>query len=204
MPLPGKRWRHVIISTRCSWLHGDERGFRTRDHSIHSSGDYKKRPPADEHEGLRKYFEEKSGAEVHFPQQVRPTIGRAMLDWFTGAEHRILAIAVAKVHAHAVVELPHYMPKIREIVGHAKRKSSRAVKDVLPGSIWGEGGKYKLVNSKSHLKSAFEYVLYDQGADAWTWSFRDGSNDGRFGRKRPPGPKRNTSRGRAQRRPGSS
>jgi REP element-mobilizing transposase RayT len=133
----------------------------------------------------------------------RPKIGRAIHDWLSGGDHRILAIAVGKVHAHVVVELPNYMPKIREIVGHAKRKSSRAVKDVLPGSIWGEGGKYKLVSSKSHLKNAVEYVLYEQGHDAWTWSFRDQSNVGRFGRRRPPGPKRDTSRGRAKRRPGS-
>lgn len=162
------------------------RGGFARAHSIHSSGDYKKRPPIDEHEGLREYFAELSGEEVHLPEAVRSRIGRAILEWFVGCDHRILAVAVAKVHAHAVVELPNYMPKIREIVGHAKRKSSRAVKDVLPGSIWGEGGKYKMVSTRSHLKNAVEYVLYDQGKDAWTWSFRDGSNEGKFGRKRPP------------------
>lgn len=203
MPFPGKRWRHVIISARRSWLHGDERGFRTRRHKIHSSGDYQKPPPRGEHKGLRDHFEQLSGPEVHLPQHVRARIGRAILEWFTVCEHRILAVAVGKVHAHALAELPNYMPKIREIVGHAKRKSSRAVKDVLPGSIWGEGGKYKLVDSKGHQKNAFEYILYKQGADAWTWSFKDNSNEGMFGRKKPPQPKRNTSRGKAQRRPGS-
>jgi hypothetical protein len=42
---PGNKWRHVIIKTRSSWLHGDERGFRDRGHRIHSSGDYKHGPP---------------------------------------------------------------------------------------------------------------------------------------------------------------
>lgn len=152
---------------------------------------------------MREHFEAVSGSEVHLPFEVRPRIGRAILAWFVGCEHRVLAVAVGKVHAHALVELPNYLPKIREIVGHAKRKSSRAVKDVLPGSIWGEGGKYKLVDSKSHQKNVFEYILYKQGPDAWTWSFKDKSDEGMFARKKPPGPKRNTSRGRAQRRPGS-
>jgi hypothetical protein len=45
-------WRHVIISTRRSWLHGDAREFRSRRHRIHSLGDYRNIPPAGEHAGL--------------------------------------------------------------------------------------------------------------------------------------------------------
>src|SRR4051812_48633870 len=140
MPVPGKMWRHVIISTRGSWLHGDARGFRDRKHRIHSSGDYKNPPPVEEHAGLHRYMKEKSSGEVHIPRSCRPLIGRAIIAESNELGHRVLAVAVNKTHAHAVTELPSGVREVRAIVGEAKRVSSRAVKDKLPGSVWGAGG----------------------------------------------------------------
>ena len=51
MPAEGMLWRHVICHAKNTWLHGDERGFRDRDHRAHSSGDYYNPPPKDEHQG---------------------------------------------------------------------------------------------------------------------------------------------------------
>jgi hypothetical protein len=189
MPLYGCRWRHFIINTQCTWLHGDVRGFRDRDGRVESSGDYRRRPPEDEHEGLRKYFQERSGREVQIPRDVRATVGRALVEFFRAAEHRLLGLAVGKVHAHGVVELPDHLARVKWIIGQAKRKSSRSVKDVLPGSVWAAGGTYKAVDDRGHLLNAYEYVLYEQGPEAWTWSFRDKTDEGMFGRQRPPGNK---------------
>jgi hypothetical protein len=86
------------------------------------------------------------------------------------------------------------MARVKWIVGQAKRESSRAVKDVLPGSVWAAGGTYKPVDTRGHLRSAYGYVLYDQGPEAWTWSFRDGGDEGVFGRQRPPGQQRKARR----------
>jgi hypothetical protein len=41
-----------------------------------------------------------------------------------------------------------------------------------------------MIADKDHLKNAFEYILFEQGAEAWTWSFRDPNWDGVMGRKR--------------------
>ena len=185
MPTPGKKWRHVIINTHSSWLHGDARGFRSRRHRIHSSGDYKHPPPKGEHEGLYRYQVGKSAPEIHIDSDLRPTIGRSLLQQLQGSDHEVLAIAVTKVHAHLLVELPDNIVTVKRIVGEAKRHASRSVKAQLPGTIWARGGTFKRVNSHSHQRSAYEYILYDQGADAWTWSFRDGSQKGEFGRNRP-------------------
>ena len=186
MPAPGKRWRHVIINTKGSWLHGDARGFRSRDHRIHSSGDYRNRPPRGEHLGLNLSEHLKSGLEVTLPHELRAIVGRAIIEHFRSEKHRLLCVAVTKVHAHALVELPDHMHCVKAIVGHAKRNSSRAIKASIPGSVWSAGGTYRPVNSASHQKSAYEYILYDQGRDAWTWSGSDGSLEGKFGRRRPP------------------
>lgn len=185
MPTLGKKWRHVIINTRYSWLHGDERGFRSRGHRIHSSGDYRHRPPKGEHEGLQGYRIGKArGAEVHLANDLRPIIARALIDYLHGCEHHLLALAVTKVHAHLLVELPDNILKVKAIVGEAKRVASRAVKQQLPGSIWAAGGTYKPIKSTDHQRSAYSYILYDQGPGAWTWSFLDEKSAGRFRRKR--------------------
>ena len=185
MPSTGKRWRHVIVSTRCSWLHGDPRGFRSRKHRIHSSGDYKNPPPRGEHKGLFVYHDVRDGEEVHIPPEARATVGQAIVHCLRSQGHRVVAVAVAKVHGHSLVELPDDMRVVRATVGEAKRKSSRAVKDLLPGSVWSAGGTYKPVDNRGHLHSSYGYILYDQGPEAWTWSFRDGSDQGTFGRTRP-------------------
>jgi hypothetical protein len=185
MPRPGFLWRHVIINTKNTWLHGDERGFRSRNPNIRSSGDYKHRPPPEEYRKLREYFEKIAGAEVHFERHLRPIVGRAIASYLRALRYRVLSVAVGKVHAHAVVELPEPRAMVKRIIGEAKRVSSRAVKQWLPGSVWAAGGEFVMCESRGHLKNAVEYVLYDQGPGAWTWSYRDATDEGMFGRKRP-------------------
>ena len=185
MPSAGKKWRHVIINSKCSWLHGDPRGFRHRGHRLHSSGDYKNPPPPGEHLKLFGYQVGKSKPEIHFARELRRIVGKALKEDLDAKGHRVLAVAVGKVHTHFLVELPDNILKIRAIVGDAKRRSSRAVKEYLPGSVWAALGTYKPVKSRAHQKRAYNYILYDQGPGAWTWSFKDASDDGKFRRTRP-------------------
>ena len=87
-------------------------------------------------------------------------------------------------------ELPHEIARVSAIVGEAKRVSSRAVKKQLPGTVWAAGGTYKPVITREHERKAYEYILYEQGPDAWTWAFLDGNMGGMFGREpdeRAPG-----------------
>src|SRR5689334_1535924 len=114
-------WRHVIISTRRSWLHGDARGFRTRGHRIHSSGDYKDLPPEGEHAGLLKYHRERArGAMIKIPRALRGEVGLALLRAVLLAGCRVLVIAVTQKHAHLLVELPRARVKAKAIVGKWK------------------------------------------------------------------------------------
>jgi REP element-mobilizing transposase RayT len=188
-------WRHVVINTLRTWLHGDPRGFRSREHRIHSSGDYRKPPPKGEHQGLHDYHENHSGGdEVVIPEHLRKPIGIAIVEFLLAQGYRVLAVAVAKVHAHALVELPRGLTDVKRIVGVAKRRSSRAVKAELPGHVWAAGGTFKIVKGPEHQSAAYGYVLYDQGPGAWTWSFRDRSREGCYGRRRPGGKRRASGR----------
>jgi REP element-mobilizing transposase RayT len=185
MPVAGKCWRHSMINTRCSWLHADARGFRSKKHRLHSSGDYKHPPAKHEHAGLRKWMSKRAGPPVEIPSDCRRQIGQALVNFFREGEHRLLALAVGEKHSHALIELVDDMRVIRDVWGDAKRISSRAVKNQMPGSVWGAGGEHKRVVDRAHHQNTFDYILYEQGPGAWTWSFRDGSDEGVWGRKRP-------------------
>jgi thiamine-monophosphate kinase len=167
-------WRHVTLHALRTWLHGDRRGFRTRGHRIHSSGDYMSPPPPKEHEGLRAFHQKRSKAAVQFEPATRGLIGRAIVRQLLEEGRRVLVVAITATHAHILVELPDAMAAIRAIVGRAKNRSSRAVRSTMPGSIWAEGGNYKRVKDRAHQLAVFEYILTKQGSDAWTWHFRQG------------------------------
>src|SRR4051794_17135006 len=123
MPNEGLQWWHVIISTYNSWLPGDERGFRSRGHKIHSSGDYKNPPPPDEHAGLRRYHEARADEPVIIPEECRATLGEAILAKLEKLGHRVLVLAVAATHSHWQAELPEDEKEVRRIVGECKAKS---------------------------------------------------------------------------------
>jgi hypothetical protein len=186
MTQPGMLWRHVVINTHGTWLHGDARGFRSRRHRIHSSGDYRNPSPKGEHAGLLRYHRKRCPNEVTIPRDLRPQIGQAVARFLLSEGYRVLCVAVGKVHAHAVVELPKDLREVKRIVGEAKRFSSCAVTSSVPGTLWSAGGEFVPVEDADHLKAAYEYDLYKQGPGAWTWSWRDRSRAGMFGRKRPP------------------
>ena len=185
MTQPGMLWRHVVINTHGTWLHGDERGFRSRGHRIHSSGDYRNPPPKGEHTGLLRYHRKRCRKEVIIPREFRRAIGQAIVDYLLSEGYRVLCVAVGKVHAHGVVELP-IPSRVKRIIGEAKRHASRCVSRPIPGALWSAGGEFVAVEDADHLKAAYEYDLYKQGPGAWTWSWRDRSREGMFARKRPP------------------
>ena len=200
MPRPGMRWRLITINTKNSWHHGSPRGFRSRDHRVHSNGDYRNPPPKDEHAGLLRYRKERSEEKIRLPRSVRDCIAKTLSKVLTEAGYRVLAISVSSDHAHIVVELPDNVRQVKAIIGDAKRLASRAIKRTHPGSVWSAGCDYEPVDDRPRLKSEVEYVLLKQGADSWTWSFRDGGMwCGERLKRREQALSR---RGRAKRRPG--
>jgi hypothetical protein len=66
----------------------------------------------------------------------------------------VLAIAVAGIHAHVLVELPDHKKAMKTIVGNCKMKSSHAIRRQMPGRVWGGGG---------NLKRAYRYILRNVG-----------------------------------------
>ncbi len=177
MPAPGKQWWHLILSTRGSWLPGDPRGFRSRGHRIHSSGDYKHRPPAQEHAGLHWYQTTRASDVVQLPTPLRPRIGQAVLVKLDAMEARVLVVAVNGMHAHLLAELDADYEQAKCIVGRLKQRASHAVRDELPGQIWAGGSKPVLIRDRAHLTEAYNYILRHAEQGAWVWTFKDEGGD---------------------------
>ena len=175
MPVPGLSWFHVVISTYNSWLPGDPRGFRTRHHRIHSSGDYHKPPPAGEHHGLYLYSQSLVGrtAAIEIPPPVRATIGQALIATLARRELRILAVAVGGHHAHMLLELPPSYETRRDLIGQGKRASSHAARRALPGRVWGSGGKFVTIKDRRHQLQTLRYIAAHASQGAWVWTWRD-------------------------------
>jgi REP element-mobilizing transposase RayT len=171
MPQDGMQWWHIVVSTWKSWLPADKRGFRSRDHKIHSSGDYKNPPPIEEHAGLRNYHQQKSSEPIVIPADLHETAGRAILAKLKKGNYRVLAVSVSATHSHWLVELPSDYEETKQIAGQCKAKSSHAIRDRVPGRVWGSGGSFKRIKDRQHHLNAYHYILDQE--DAWIWDFAE-------------------------------
>jgi hypothetical protein len=166
------RWRHVVINTKSSWLHGDKRGFRSRGHRIHSSGDYRNPPPLLEHGGLRIYHAERAEPTVFLDCELWPLIGGAVRDRLKKEGFKVLTVSVGALHSHCLTELPDDPRTIRAIVGRCKRTACEAVKHVQPGTIWSAGGEFKQIKDEEHHENSYGYI--EDQRHSWVWSERKG------------------------------
>lgn len=172
------RWRHIIINTHSTWLHGDRRGFRSRDHRIHSSGDYKNPPPVGEHADLNSYRKKQSADPTKLAPAAYATVGSAILANIHKQNFRFVALSVnaTHVHVHVLVELPDDVERVKEIVGWFKWFATRDLREAHPEytsiEIWADGETYKAVDDPQYFCSTEKYILEKQGADAWTYSAR--------------------------------
>ena len=169
-------WQHVIVNARCSWLHGDPRGFRDRDHRLHSSGDYKHPPPADEHAAIFRYYRRRAGKAIHFSLALRILILREFVQKLRALEHPVIAAAIAARHLHALTDLPNNYEQMKREIGKCKQKASHAVRTVLPGTIWAAGAEFMRINDRPHLHNTYAYIRKKQEAGAVVWSHKDDEN----------------------------
>ncbi len=174
MPHAGRAWWHLILTTKGSWLPGDPRGFRDHNHRLHSSGDYRHLPPTGEHAGLLRHNQRLAAAAVILSPAARELIGSALRSKLQLDACRTLALTVAPTHAHLLVELAGDYLAVRQYMGHLKRTSSHAVRQVLPGTVWAKSGRPIQIKDRAHQLQVFQYICaHAQKERAWVWTFRD-------------------------------
>ena len=173
MPRDGLWWWHLILHTRGSWLHGDPRGFRSRDHRIHSGGDYKNPPPKGEHARLHKFHRQHDRPAVLLPRDWFAAVGQAARGKCEKLDAPVLAISVGPTHLHALAQWIDDVDEAGDLAGRLKQRTSHALRHVLPGRVWAEGGKPIRIRDQAHQRSVYQYILNHALDGDWVWSFRE-------------------------------
>ena len=166
---PDTAWFHIIWNTLGSWLPGDPRGFRNRDHRIHSSGDYRHPPPSGEHAGLLQYNIVRARPAVSLPTHVRPMIVEAVIEALRRRNGSPAAITVGKDHVHLLVDSPSSYEEVKQVIGKVKTVASLAIREHIPGSIWSRGCLVKRVSTLDHLEATRRYITEKQERGAYVW-----------------------------------
>lgn len=76
-------------------------------------------------------------------------------------------IAIDAVHAHALIRAGEGDAK--PMVARAKQRSSHAVVDELPGSIWAQGCEVVRVRDEQHWRTVVDYIANHAIAGATVW-----------------------------------
>ena len=116
------KWFHCTTHTYGAWLHGDNRGFRTRNHREHTKGDYKNPPPkgkyADKLERSKKLMTQDA---VILEPKWRAIVGTALLkNPRTGVQLLRLSMSSTNAHPSANAAWPGAAPMVGLAKKHAK------------------------------------------------------------------------------------
>ena len=173
MSYPTKRCYHVTLGTKNSWLPGDPRGFRSRNHKVHSSGDHRSPPPPGEHAGLYRYSQQTSGKPIILPLQEREKVACQIVASLDRHNCPLLVISVGGMHVHLLVELPNDRREVKRLLGIAKKSAAQV--SSINGGLWAKGCGLKPIRDEAHHRNAFQYIKDHEKEGAFVWTFRDGA-----------------------------
>jgi len=156
-----------MFSTRGHWLPGDPRGFRARDHRIHSSGDYKHPPPRGEHAGLHQYARSILTRSVLLTSGQQRIVADALAEKVTSCGHAVRILSVDRVHVHMLFRAGN--EDAEKIAGRAKQFASHRLRDELLGRIWGQHSHVVRVRDEGHYRRVVVYIAKHQSQQANVW-----------------------------------
>lgn len=188
-------WYHLMTNTFGTWLPGDARGFRTRDHREHVEGDYKSPPPTGMFEKRHaKAMTLLKREAVALKPRAREAAVRAIVHALvTVHELDVLSLCVGGVHLHLLVRLPASLRQkptpskrglrgssvddpARHYLGIAKKESAKILageRFVEPGGVWAKRGKVVPIANRAHQLCTFRYILDHVDEGAAVWSFKE-------------------------------
>ena len=158
---------HGICHYHRQWIPGDERGFRSRGHRIHSSGDYRNRPPLDEHSGLRKWVQRNMRDKpVRLSYEQSMVVGGAFVQKLARMDCQVMILACGPTHVHVLFQ-PSEDQVVRQL-GKAKQFASLKCLD-RRGQLWGELSDVEDVIGPDDAKRVFRYIEDHRDEGAWIW-----------------------------------
>ena len=164
-------WVHAIVTLRGWWLPGDPRGFRSRGHRIHSSGDYRNPPPVGEHAGLSALNRARATKVAEFTVEERRTVAEVFVERLGPAPWRLLAVACGAGHLHALFRAGDADAAL--VLGQIKRIASYRIGRGA-GRVWGRGAGIDRIADEGHWRAVERYILAHEREGAVVWSARRG------------------------------
>ncbi len=167
-------WYHVNGNTYGSWLPGDRRGWRTKEHKQHVEGDYKEPPLPGAGDGLRTFASaEMKQAAVHLNAGQCELAGKALIEMLLDQRIEVIVLAIDAVHFHLLGRFPS--AKVRPRVARAKKHATFVLRDEGHiGKLWAETGKVTPIADREHQLKVFSYIERHKQKNAWLWTFRQG------------------------------
>ncbi len=161
---------HGICHFHGLWIPGDERGWRSRRHKRHSSGNYANPPPPEEHVGLRRYVRKRmAGPPVNLSMGECKVLGEAFITKLRKMSSDVYVLACGFTHLHVLCTLIEDDP-IRQF-GRAKQYASLKLAS-RTGQLWGERAKIVHIRDQAHAENVFAYICHHatkEGAWVWRW-----------------------------------
>jgi REP element-mobilizing transposase RayT len=164
-------WYHVIIGMYGTWLPGDKRGWRERNHKKHVPGDYRNPPPPGFGDALHAYSQRvmtHDATRLSVPH--RKQVGQCLVDKFLERGIELICLSVGAEHVHLLAKFPDAR-QVKLEVGHAKRIAARLFGAGEP--LWSKGSAVKPIASRSHQLKTFNYIQAHAKTNNWVWTFRD-------------------------------
>lgn len=173
-PRPWNDWYHCMGNTYGTWLPGDPRGFRTRDHREHVEGDYRNPPVASRY--AQRHLKAKDLMK-RAPVYLTPRQRLRAVEVFSSSLVRrgidLIVLSIDRVHFHLLARFPDHNP--RRWVGIAKKESSHYLKEekLAPvGGLWAVRVECVPVADREHQLWVVPYILKHGKKGAAVWYFR--------------------------------
>jgi hypothetical protein len=160
---------HGIVHYFGQWISGDERGFRATDHKIHSSGDYRNRPPRDEHEGLRLWVKSHiSQSPVVLSPHELPVLANAFIFKLFNEGSNVRCLCCSATHIHVLYDSIATDAKVE--IGSAKQFASLKLES-RPGRVFAKDCSVDEVTLE-HARRLWKYILgHEQKEGAFIWRY---------------------------------
>jgi len=165
-------WYHVMGNTYGTWLAGDARGWRERDHRKHVEGDYKSPPPREFSEGIHRRSKLLMNRDaIRLESRLRWIALVAIVGSLRKDNVDLLVASLDDHHLHLLGRFPNDDP--RRILGWAKLEATRAVKSYLKAhgaavglvaqlrkgeGIWAKRSKAEPVRDRAHQINVCKYA----------------------------------------------
>ena len=174
---PWDHWYHLTAHTYGTWLRGDPRGWRARNHREHVDGDYKHRPLPGKYEALLDYSKSLMKRDpVRIQREYLQFVLDMVVQRLLSRDNEVEIASQDPIHFHGLVRCYKNNPRIE--LGIAKQYATAQLKAhgfamglrlAVGEGIWGPGSHPEPITCERHFFKTRDYIHdhADRGAVLW-------------------------------------